>query len=193
MRTLASTLLALLAIVAVAASAHAQYSPTIADSRELGVDVRVGDEFTSFAGIYQMPVGARTDVRFGLGIADPDGGDSELFLTGGLRGLLSRGSGRFPLDVALDGELNILFIDDTLLQIVAGPSFGGRTGRAGALIPYVQPVIGFTSGGEGEDDSDVDLAVRLGADYELTETVDVRGFLLIGDDVSLRAALFFQF
>lgn len=190
MRTLAATLLPSLAALLFATSAHAQYSPTIADGSEIGVDLRVSDDFTSFAGIYQTPIGVRTDARAGFGIADFDGGDSEVFLTGGLRGLLSRGSARFPLDIALDGEVNLFLLDDTILEFVVGPSFGGRTGAAGALIPYVQPVLAIATGG---DDTETDLAVRLGADYELTETVDLRPSLLIGDDVLFRGALFFQF
>ncbi|MFN2432303.1 MAG: hypothetical protein ABR599_05700 [Gemmatimonadota bacterium] len=195
MPTLRAVLFATLAACALGpAVARAQHSPTIADASEIGAELRLADEVTTFAGIYQTPIGSATDARAGFGIASVDDADSEVFLTGGLRYLLSRGSARFPLDVALDGELNLFLLDDTVVQIVGGPSFGGAVGAAGVLVPYVQPLLSVAFNG----DSESDLGVRLGADYGLTPTVSLRGDLVLGDvafggDPGLRAAIYFEF
>lgn len=189
MRTLAATMVFSAALCLGAAGARAQHSTRISDAAELGVEVIIGDEVVSLAGILQSPIGPRTDARGGIGIADPDNGDADIFLTGGLRGLVARRSSRFPLDVALDGQLDIFFTDDTSVRIGGGPSFGAPVGAAGALVPYVQPLLVITSNG----DTDADVAVRLGADYAMTPTVDLRGDVVVGDNTQLRAALYFQF
>jgi hypothetical protein len=188
-RTLVATGLFATAVCLGAAPAWGQHSPRIADAAELGVEVILAEHVTSFAGILQTPIGPRTDVRGGIGIADPDGGDSDVFLTGGLRGLVSRRSSRFPLDIALDGQLDIFLVDDTAVTLAFGASFGAPAGRGGLLVPYVEPIILIASDG----DTHTDLAVRLGADYALSPTVDLRGDVVIGDDTQFRAALYFQF
>jgi hypothetical protein len=191
--SLTRTLLALFLIAAGACAAGqaawAQHAPRIARGLEVGAELRFSDDVITFAGIAIGPIGSRTDARGGFGILSPDEGDSEVFLTGGLRYLAHRRTGRFPLDVALDGELNLLLLDDAVVQIIAGPSFGGPVGSAGALIPYVQPLLAISTGG---GDSETDFGVRLGADYALTETVDLRGDVLIADDTELRVALYFR-
>ncbi|MBA2564433.1 MAG: hypothetical protein H0V09_03285 [Gemmatimonadetes bacterium] len=189
MRTLA-TLLFATSVWLAGSGLEAQYSPRIADGREFGGEVRVGDKAVSLAGIFQTAIGIRTDARAGLGIVNPDEGDSEIFLTGGLRTLLSSAGRRLPLDVALDGQLDLLLLEDTILVLSGGPSFGRAVGPARALTPYAQPVLAIAS---GSGESETDVLLRLGADYEITETVDVRGSLDIGDDTELRGALFFQF
>jgi hypothetical protein len=190
MRKLIATIVFAAAAIGMGATvARAQHSTKISDAAELGVELIIGDNVTSLAGVLQTPIGPRTDVRGGIGIADPDEGDADAFLTGGLRGLISRRSSRFPLDVALDGQLDIFFTDDTAVRLAGGPSFGAPAGRAGLLVPYVQPLLVITSNG----DTQTDVAVRLGADYALSPTVDLRGDVVIGDDTQLRAALYFQF
>jgi hypothetical protein len=183
---------ALLALVLVLAAppslAHAQHAPRIAEGLEIGAEIRIGDEVITLAGIGIAPIGPETDARAGFGIVSPDEGDSELFLTGGLRYLAFHGSPRFPLDIALDAELNLLLLDDAVLVIAAGPSFGGRVGSAGVLIPYAQPLILVSTG----DDSDAEAGLRLGADYGLTPTVDLRGDVLISGDTEFRAAVYFR-
>jgi hypothetical protein len=169
--------------------ALAQHAPRIAEGLEIGAEVRLGDEVTTLAGIGIAPIGARADARAGFGIVDVDEGDSEIFLTGGLRSLVSRRTGRFPLDVAIDAELNLFFNEDTAVQIVAGPSLGGPLGVTGLVIAYVQPLIAFTSVG---GDSETDVGVRLGLDYGVTPTVDLRGDVLISDNTELRAGVYFR-
>jgi hypothetical protein len=181
--------IAFAAWTALAAPAAAQHSTRIADGPELGAEVILGEDVTSFAGVLQTPIGIRSDARVGLGIADPDPGESDAFLTGGLRGLVSQRSARFPLDIALDGQLDIFFTEETSVRLAFGPSFGAPAGRAGLLVPYAQPLLLITSDG----DTETDLAVRLGADYALTPTTDLRGDLVLGDSTELRAALYFQF
>ncbi len=189
MQTLVTAVLFATAVCLGATRAWGQHSTRIADAAELGVEVILAEHVTSFAGVLQTPIGPRTDVRGGLGIADPDRGDSDVFLTGGLRGLVSRRSSRFPLDIALDGQLDIFFFDDTAVTLAFGPSFGAPAGREGLLVPYVEPLIVITSDG----DTHTNLAVRLGADYALSPTVDLRGDVVLGDDTQFRAALYFQF
>jgi hypothetical protein len=171
-------------------AAAAQHSPRIADDSELGVELRFSDEVITLAGLLQAPIAPETDVRGGFGIGNPDDGDSEVFLTGGLRHLLTEGRGRFPLAVALDGQLDLLFLDDTRVLITAGPSFGGEVGRARALTPFVQPLFVFSDNGR---DSDTEVGLRGGADYEITETVEFRGRLLLDGDTELTAGLWFEF
>jgi hypothetical protein len=188
MRRLVSSLLVAVAACAFAPSARAQHAPRIAARPEVGAELRFSDELVEFAGILQAPLGRRTDGRAGLGIASPDKGDSEAFLIGGLRTLVSRRSARFPLDVALDGELNLFLGDETSFLIEGGPTLGAPAGRAGLLVPYVEPLLVIV----GDGDTDTDLAVRLGADYALTPTIDLRGDLRLDGDATLRAALYFE-
>jgi hypothetical protein len=92
--------------------------------------------------------------------------------------------------VALDGQLDLLLLDDTVVLITVGPSFGGEVGRARALTPYVQPLFVYANDG---DDSDTDIGLRLGADYEITETVEFRGSVLLDGDTELTGGLWFEF
>jgi opacity protein-like surface antigen len=188
MRILISLLFASAVAVIPFAGASGQHAPRVADGLEIGAEVRLGDRFTTLAGIGIAPIGARADARAGFGIVDVDDGDSEIFLTGGLRSLINRRTSRFPLDVAIDAELNLFFNEDTAVQIIAGPSLGGPLGT-GPLIAYVQPLIAFSNVG---DDSDTDVGVRLGLDYGVTPTVDLRGDVVISDDTELRAAVYFR-
>ena len=190
MRGLALRIAVVAAVFVAVPEAEAQYSPRIADGREFGAEVTLGDEFVTLAGIFQTAVGLRTDARGGLGISSPDEGDSDVFLTGGLRTILSRGSARFPFHIALDGEIDLLLADETGLGLSVGPSFGGVVGPARALVPYVQPVLVYTN---VNDNSETDFGARIGADYEMSETVDLRGSLFVGDDTQLRGAVFFEF
>jgi hypothetical protein len=189
MRSLIGTIAFALAGSLLGTAAWAQHSPRIADMREVGAEVRIGDDVTTLAGIFLTPIGPRTDARAGFGIVSVDDADSEVFLTGGLRALLARESARFPLDVSIDGEVNVFLFEETIVQIVGGPSFGRAVGTAAALIPYVQPLLSVSFNG----DSETDVGVRLGADYGLTPTVDLRGDVVLADDTELRAAVYFQF
>ena len=187
MRTQSSTILLLASVLVWTPAALAQHAPRIAGGPEVGAELRLSDDVITLAGIYLAPLGPRTDARAGLGIADPDDGDSDVFLTGGLRTLLARSSPRFPLDIALDAELNLIFSDDTALALLAGPSFGGRAGERGVFIPYIQPLLVVVSDG----DTETDIGVRIGADYGLTPTLDLRGDVTFDGDAELRAALYF--
>lgn len=172
----------------------AQHAPRIARGLEVGPELRFSENVTIFDGIGIAPIAPNVDARAGLGIASPDEGDSEIFLTGGLRSLVFQSTARFPLDIALDAELSLFLFEDTLVQILAGPSLGGPLGAARALIAYVEPLLSFASSG---GDSETDFGVRLGADYGLTPTLDLRGDVVVGDvsiggDTELRIALYFR-
>jgi hypothetical protein len=188
MRRLLPSALLVAAACACAPAAWAQHAPRITRAPEVGAELRLSDDVVTFAGIYQWRVGTRTDARLGFGIADPDPGDADAFLVGGLRSLLSRRSAHFPLDVALDGELDLFLGDDTGLALLVGPSFGAPAGAAGVFVPYVQPLLVVTSDG----DTDADFGVRLGADYGLTPKLDLRGDVTIDGDTELRVALYFR-
>jgi hypothetical protein len=167
--------------------AWAQHSPRLSDAPELGVDLILGDEVTSVAAVYQRRVARLTDARLGLGYADPDSGDGDFFVTGGARALAVPRSRRFPVDVAVDGQVGVLFTEETQVSLEGGPSFGLPTGYAGLFVPYGQFLVRYR---HQSGLSNVDLGVRIGADYTLSAGADLRGDLVLTNPQQLRAALY---
>lgn len=186
---LAMLLLILVGIGAPVAIAGGQHSPRLADAPEIGPELVLADDLTSLAGVFQTKVGRESDARFGAGVADPDDSDADAFVRGGLRAFISPRSGGFPFDTAVEGELDVFFGEDNTVRLTGGPSFGLRAKRRELLVYYAQPLFLYT---HEVGQSDVKLGVRLGADYSLAPTTDLRGDLVISSEMALRAALYFD-
>ncbi|MBA2564034.1 MAG: hypothetical protein H0V09_01255 [Gemmatimonadetes bacterium] len=170
-------------------SARAQHSPRLAQAPELGAELILGDDLTSLAGVFLTRFGRQTDIRFGAGAADPDDSDTDGFVRTGLRAFVSPRSRSLPFDVAVEGQLDVFFGQDNTVSLRGGPSFGRTGGREGALVAYAQPLFLYM---HEVGQSDVKLGVRVGADYRMGRTADLRGDLLLSSAMELRAALYLR-
>ncbi len=134
-----------------------------------------------FYGISQA--GGRWDLSFRGGVID-DG-------PGGRTALLAGLDGRFRVidqneDFPLDGAIILgvgtrLVRDASRLFIPVGLSLGRRVffeGSSVSLVPYAEPVLVPTF---GSGDSDLGIALGLGADLRLSRRFEIRAAVGIGD------------
>jgi hypothetical protein len=130
--------------------------------------------------------GPNTQFSFDVGIADSDRRDSDLIAFGGiaLGQRLSSSTSEVPLDFLLTGGLYLAIGDVTLFRLPVGLSVGHRFDMAGsmAITPYVHPRVSLDicndCGG-----SDIGLTFDLGANFEVSRTVSIRGAAMFaGDD-----------
>jgi hypothetical protein len=130
--------------------------------------------------------GPNTQFSFDVGIADSDRRDSDLIAFGGiaLAQRLNTASSEVPLDFLLTRGLYLAIGDGTFFRLPVGMSIGHRFDLAGsmAITPYVHPRMSIDvcndCGG-----SDIGLTFDIGANFELSRTVSIRGAAVFaGDD-----------
>jgi hypothetical protein len=130
--------------------------------------------------------GPNTQFSFDVGIADSDRRDSDLIAFGGiaLAQKLNTASSEVPLDFLLTGGLYLAIGDGTFFRLPVGLSLGHRFDLAGsmAITPYIHPRVSIDvcndCGG-----SDIGLTFDIGANFELSRTVSIRGAAVFaGDD-----------
>jgi hypothetical protein len=122
--------------------------------------------------------GPSTQFSFDVGIADSDRRDSDLIAFGGiaLGYRLGNATDEVPLDFLLTGGLYLAIGDGTFFRLPIGLSLGHRFDMAGsmAITPYMHPRVSIDvcndCGG-----SDIGLTFDLGANFELSRTVSIRG------------------
>jgi hypothetical protein len=121
--------------------------------------------------------GPATQFSFDLGIADPEGRDSDLIAFGGiaLGHRLGSATDEVPIDFLLTGGIYLAVGDVTLFRLPIGLSLGHRFVLDGsmALTPYLHPRVSIDvcndCGG-----SDIGLTFDLGANFELSRSVAIR-------------------
>ena len=130
--------------------------------------------------------GPNTQFSFDVGIADTDNRDSDLIAFGGvaLGQRLGSSSQEVPLDFLLTGGIYLAVGDGTFFRLPLGVSVGHRFDLAGsmAITPYVHPRVSVDvcndCGG-----SDIGFTFDLGANFEVSRTVSIRGAAVFaGDD-----------
>ena len=130
--------------------------------------------------------GPNTQFSFDVGIADTDNRDSDLIAFGGvaLGQRLGSSSQEVPLDFLLTGGIYLAVGSGTFFRLPLGVSVGHRFDLAGsmAITPSVHPRVSVDvcndCGG-----SDIGFTFDLGANFEVSRTVSIRGAAVFaGDD-----------
>lgn len=187
------TVLALLGTMVLPAIAEAQAwaYPSFQPPRVMNREYNFGIADTDRGGstlVFQWreQSGPNTQFSFDVGIADSDSRDSDLIAFGGiaLAQRLNSSTSEVPLEFLLTGGLYLAIGDVTLFRLPVGLSVGHRFDMAGsmAITPYAHPRVSLDvcndCGG-----SDIGLTFDLGANFEVSRTVSIRGAVMFaGDD-----------
>lgn len=122
--------------------------------------------------------GPATLFSFDLGIADTEGRNSDIILFGGVGVAYRLGAStdEVPIDFLLTGGLYLAIGDGTFFRLSAGVSLGHRfdLGSGMSLTPYAHPRLSIdvcnNCGG-----SDIGLTFDLGANFQVSRSVSIRG------------------
>ena len=130
--------------------------------------------------------GPSTQFSFDLGLADTEFDDNDILIFGGV-GIghrLGNATSEVPIDFLLTGGIYLGIGDITLFRLPIGVSVGHRFDMGGgmALTPYLHPRLTIDvcndCGG-----SDIGLIFDVGANFQLSRTVSIRGVAMFsGDD-----------
>jgi hypothetical protein len=158
---------------------------------ELGGTISFLDGATAFEGLYGFGTG-RIDVGVRGGLLEPEGpGDAEFVAGVQGRGMFLLHTDAFPLDGSFVGGLGTHGFDRWFIP--GGVSFGRRLDIEGSqvsIIPYGQPtlIIDYFPDRLG-DDLELQFTFGLGADVRVSEVLDLRLGIALGDieGVSLSA------
>lgn len=140
----------------------------------------------SFVFQWREQSGPATQFSFDIGLADTESRNSDLLLFGGV-GLghrLGNATDEVPIDFLLTAGIYLGIGDITLFRIPVGVSIGHTFDMGGgmALTPYLHPRLTIDvcndCGG-----SDIGLIFDLGANFQLSRSVAIRGAAMFtGDD-----------
>ena len=127
----------------------------------------------------------RLQLTFDAGFADPDNADTRLILGGGLAYQLTRSSSEMPFDIVLAGGLGFTTGDDvTTMRLPFGAVVGHRFDLEGgyAIAPFVHPRLSYNRvDADNFDDSDTELELDIGANFELKSNMALRLAAVLGD------------
>lgn len=130
----------------------------------------------------------KTQFTLDAGFADPDaaGADARLMLGGGLAYQLTSATNDMPFDIVLAGGIGFTTGDDiTTVRVPFGAVFGHRfpLENALAITPFVHPRLSWDRVSfNGASDSDTNLNVDIGANFEFKPQMAVRVAAALGDD-----------
>jgi len=135
---------------------------------------------TSLVFQWREQTGPKTQFSFDVGIADTEGQNSDLVAFGGI-GLAQRlgsATSEVPLDFLLTGGIYLAIGPDFFFRLPIGLSLGHRFDLDGlAITPYIHPRVSLDfcddCGG-----SDIGLTFDLGASFEVSRTVAIRGAII---------------
>ena len=207
--TVAAALAALALVTAPAAHAQAWNSPSFQApriaARELNFSLADGgDAGTTLGFQWRQGFAPRTQLSFDLGIADPDGPNSDTyFLVGGQIGYqMTTATRDMPLDMMFTGGFFGALGDPVnLVRVPVGVSMGHRFPLEGgmAITPYLHPRLSFDFCSEvcaaPDDKSDFGFNVDLGANFEFSRQLALRlsamfgGSDVFGDDDAFGVSL----
>lgn len=145
-----------------------------------------GDGGTSLVFQWREGLGnPKLQLTFDAGFNDPDAGDTRLIIGGGLAYQLTRSSSEMPFDIVLAGGLGFTTGGDvTTLRLPFGAVVGHRFDLDGgyAISPYAHPRLSYNRvDADGFDDSDTELEVDIGANFELKSNMALRLAAVLGD------------
>jgi hypothetical protein len=191
--SLAAALFAGIATISIAAGANAQawhypafQPPTIA-TREFNFAIAGGGDYGT-SGLFQWREGIGPDTHFSadVGFGDPDYSDAGFLIGAGLAQRVMRSTQDTPIDVLLTGGVYGEFgMAQSFVRIPIGAVVGHRfpiEGTKTAITPFVHPRVSFDAcvsdcNGLG---TKVKLNFDLGADFEVTQKLSLRGAILVG-------------
>ncbi|MGZ8412869.1 MAG: hypothetical protein ACXW61_05415 [Gemmatirosa sp.] len=153
--------------------------------------------------LFQWREGLGPESHFGLegGLVDVDGeGGTKLLAGGSYAYQLTRTTATQPLDVLLTAGAGFAVGDGAdLFRIPVGVSVGHRFALDGemAITPYVHPRLSLdviTGAGDDADNTDLSIDFDLGASFEITRQIALRGSLVLSggrlsDDVGFGIGL----
>ena len=168
--------------------AYPAFQPPRVITREYNFGIADADRGGGASIVFQWreQSGPQTQFSFDLGIADTEFDDNDILMFGGV-GIghrLGSATSEVPIDFLLTGGVYLGIGDITLFRLPVGVSIGHRFDMGGgmALTPYLHPRLTIDvcndCGG-----SDVGLIFDLGANFQLSRSVSIRGAAMFsGDD-----------
>lgn len=169
------------------AYAYPSFQPSRIAEREYNFALADGGDFGT-ALIFQWREGLgnpKLQLTFDAGFADPDNADTRLILGGGLAYQLTRSSTEMPFDIVLAGGLGFSNGDDlTIIRVPFGAVVGHRFDLEGgyAISPFVNPRLSWNRTSFNDNsDSDTELEVDIGANFELKPNMALRLAAVLGD------------
>ncbi len=201
----------LLALAALAASpaarsveAQSWFTPSFQPPRPSTRDYTLGVAANAGTSVlFQWREGLGPESHFGVegGLVDVDGeGGTKLILGGSYAYQITRATTTQPLDVLLTAGAGFAVGDGAdLFRIPLGVSVGHRFALEGdmAITPYVHPRLSLdvlTGAGDNVDNTDLSIDFDLGASFEITRQIALRGSLVLSggrfsDDVGFGIGL----
>ena len=161
--------------------AYPSFQPPRLVSREYNFGIADADGAgTSLVFQWREQTGPRNQFSFDVGIADTEGQDSDVVAFGGV-GIgyrLGSANSEVPLDFLLTAGIYLAISNDFFFRLPIGLSLGHRFDLDGvAITPYMHPRLSLDfcddCGG-----SDIGLTFDLGANFEVSRTVAIRGALI---------------
>jgi len=169
------------------ASVYPALQPARIAEREYNFILADGGDFGT-ALVFQWREGLgnpKLQLTFDAGFADPDNADTRLILGGGLAYQLTRSSSEMPFDIVLAGGLGFSNGDDlTVVRLPFGAVVGHRFDLDGgyAISPFVHPRLSWNRASfNGNSDSDTELELDIGANFELKSNMALRLAAVLGD------------
>ena len=155
------------------------------------------------AALFQWREGLGPDSHFGLegGLVDTDGdGGTKLLLGGSYAYQLTRTTAAQPLALLFTAGAGLAVGDGPdLFRIPVGVSVGHRFALDGemAITPYVHPRLSLdlvTGGNDDADNTDLSIDFDIGASFEITRQLALRGSLVVSggrysDDIGFGLGL----
>lgn len=163
--------------------AYPSFQPSRITVREYNIGVGDADS-RGVVLVFQWreQAGAQSQFGFDLGMADADARGTQLVLFGGISGATRLGSAtsEVPLDFLLTGGAYLAVGNGTLVRIPVGVSVGHRFEFAGnlALTPYLHPRLSLDLASRRRGGTDLGLTFDLGANFEASRTLSIRGAML---------------
>ena len=161
--------------------------PAIVDREYQGI-IADGDwGGTSLVFQWKEGLGPRSQFSVDAGIADPDFTDARFLIGGGYGYQLNNASQNedMPLDMMLTAGAYGSFGDGlTIIRVPVGVSIGRRFPLEGnlAITPYVHPRAALFFCSDCADETDMRINFDIGADFEVTQTLSIRGSIMLGGD-----------
>lgn len=133
--------------------------------------------------------GPATQFSFDLGLADSDRDDGDLVAFGGiaLGHRLGSATNEVPLDFLLTGGIYLAIGDITLFRLPVGISLGHRfdLGDGMSLTPYLHPRLSLDVCNDNCGGSELGFTFDLGANFQLSRSISIRGAAMFGGDDSI--------
>lgn len=166
--------------------AYPSFQPPTVTSREFNFGIAdAGNAGTSVLFQWREGFGSRSQFSMDVGLGDPDGRglDNVFFIGGQYAYQIARASADVPLDFLFTAGAGVAAGNNTTLRVPVGVSIGHRFPLDGALAltPYVHPRVSLDfCGGCKNDESQVGISFDVGANFELTRVLAIRGTAFFG-------------